>query len=105
MRNEKKMLLHKAIQSNVVIFEYGKKLLLLLLLSLLLISFSAFTIVEEEKLPTQSHTKDKNIKAIPEKTFHLQLKEESWVHAFLDYIPGLREQLFRFKKTDLKKTC
>lgn len=105
MRNEKKMLLQKVIDHNNVIDEYVKRMLLLLLLSILLLSFSAFTIVEQEKLPTQTYTNDKDIKVVSEKTFQIQLKEESWVHAFLDYIPGLREQLFRFKKTDLKKTC
>ena len=85
--------------------QFYKKLLLAVLMGILLVFFSAFKVVEEEKLPTENHTNQKTIECKGETTIKFETKEDSWVHTFLDFIPGLREHLFRFKKTDLKKTC
>jgi len=85
-------------------FEFLKRMFLSLLFGIALIFMCSFEIVDNEKLPTDNHLnkdviecKDSNLPSIQQ--------EESLVNTFLDYIPGLREYLFRFKRTDLKKTC
>ncbi len=79
-----------------------KRYLVLLILGLLIISMSSFETISEKEDAEVSEVV--NVEQIENSC--TEVKEElDLVNTFLEYIPGLREYLFRFKKTDLKKTC
>jgi hypothetical protein len=79
-----------------------KRYLLLIALGLLIISMSSFETISEKE--DAEISKVVNVEQIENSCTEVQ-EEHDLVNTFLDYIPGLREYLFRFKKTDLKKTC
>ncbi len=85
-------------------FEFLKRMFLSLLLGVALILMCSFEMTDKEVLPTDNHL-DKNTIECKDSSLPSIQQEESLVNTFLDYIPGLREYLFRFKRTDLKKTC
>jgi hypothetical protein len=83
-------------------FSFIKKSVFILGLGMLLITASSFEVVEDaEKVNNSS---DPSVECKTETNTNLH-NEDSLVNTFLEYIPGLREYLFRFKRTDLKKTC
>jgi len=85
-------------------FEFLKRMFLTFSLGIALILMCSFELTDKETLPTDNHL-DKNTIEYKDSRLPSIQQEESLVNTFLDYIPGLREYLFRFKRTDLKKTC
>jgi hypothetical protein len=85
-------------------FEFLKRMFLSLFLGIAFILICSFEMSDKETLPTDNHLDNDTIECKDSGLPSMQ-QEESLVNTFLDYIPGLREYLFRFKRTDLKKTC
>lgn len=99
-RENTKPLLSASLQQD---FTFTRKAFLGLSLGLLLITASSFEVIDEVA-ETEKNKTDTSVECKTEISTQLQ-EEEGIVNTFLDYIPGLREYLFRFKRTDLKKTC
>lgn len=85
-------------QESIII----KRFFMLLALGLLIISLSSFETISEKN--DADVIDNVNVEQLENTNVEVQ-EEQDLVNTFLDYIPGLREYLFRFKKTDLKKTC
>lgn len=85
-------------QESIII----KRFFIFLALGLLIISMSSFETISENQEAEVSN--NVNVEQVENSCSEVQ-EQQDLVNTFLDYIPGLREYLFRFKKTDLKKTC